>query len=78
VTRLRETYSDVLDSNLGRDTVILIEIFRAFTQSLQLPGMRDRFLPDPFLFMSFDTAEYRQRQRRIPEGSNLIVTAERA
>jgi hypothetical protein len=51
----QNTERSVVDSNLGRDTVILIEIMRAFTQSLQVAGMRDGFLPDPFLFMPFDT-----------------------
>jgi hypothetical protein len=75
MTRLRETYSHVLDSNLGLNTVILI--IHAFTQSLQVPGMRHRFLPYPFLFMPFDAIDYRQRQCRFQEGSNLVVTAER-
>jgi hypothetical protein len=31
LTRLGESYADVLDSNPGRDMVILIEIIRVFT-----------------------------------------------
>lgn len=40
--------------------------------------MRHIFLPDPLLLMPFDAIEYRQGQRRIPEDSDLFVTAERA
>jgi hypothetical protein len=63
----QSTQHRVLDSTLTRDTVILIEIIRVFILPLQVSEMRDRFLPDPFLFMPLDTTDYQQRQRPLGE-----------
>jgi hypothetical protein len=51
---LETCIQEVLASNLGRDTVYLIEVFGGFPDSVQTnPGIvhklsHDRFLPNPF------------------------------